>query len=216
MKPKLDYTLYLVTDRERMTSASIEECVEQALEGSCTLVQLREKGLSSRAFFETAQRVRQVTARHGVPLIINDRADIALAVGAQGVHVGQGDLPVGAARQIVGPYRVIGASVCTLAQARAAAAAGADYLGVGAMFATGTKSDADRTSMEELRRIRDAVSLPIVVIGGIDQTTVHTVQEIGIDGIAVASAIVAQPDPAKAARDLKRILLCPREKKRAP
>jgi thiamine-phosphate pyrophosphorylase len=203
MKSNIDYSLYLVTDRELMTAASIEECVEQAISGGCTLVQLREKTASSREFYETAVRVRKITADCGVPLLINDRADIALAVGADGVHIGQEDLPLAAARTIMGKDAIIGVSVGALSEALAAADAGADYLGVGAMFATGTKVEADVITMEELRRIRAAVKLPLVVIGGINKETVPLFAGTGIDGIAVVSAVVAQKDARSAARELK-------------
>ena len=203
MKPEIDYTLYLVTDRKLMTSDSIEKCVEQAITGGCTVVQLREKTASSLEFYETALRVRKITARHCVPLIVNDRADIALAVGADGVHVGQKDLPCDVARQIVGQDKIIGVSASNLTEALAAARAGADYLGVGAMFATETKMDARPIGVNELLRIRAEIDLPIVVIGGINKNTVSLLKGTGVDGIAAASAIVAQPDVAGAARELK-------------
>jgi len=203
MKSSIDYSLYLVTDRDLMAAASIEECVEQAVCGGCTVVQLREKAASSREFYETAMRVRRITAALCVPLLINDRADIAAAVGADGVHIGQDDLPLDAARRIIGQGRIVGVSVGTMDEARAAADAGADYLGAGAMFATGTKTDAHIMSMDELRRIRAEISLPIVVIGGINKDTVPLFAGTGIDGIAVVSAIVSQKDAGGAARELK-------------
>ncbi len=202
MKPKIDYSLYLVTDRGMLGGRRLEDAVEQALRGGCTLVQIREKEAGSRDFYETARRVKQVADRHGTPLIINDRADIALAVDAAGVHVGQTDLPAAAARRIVGPGRIVGVSAANLAEALAAREAGADYLGVGAMFATGTKPEADLTGLEELRRIRAAVELPIVVIGGINLQTIPAFRGIGVDGYAVVSAILATPDSEAAAREL--------------
>jgi len=203
MKRNIDFSLYLVTDRELMAAASIEECIEQAVSGGCTVVQLREKNASSREFYETAARVRKITAYLGVPLIINDRADIALAVNADGAHIGQDDLPIDEARRIMGNNAIIGASVNNVTEALAAAALGADYLGVGAMFATGTKTDADITSMDELRRIRAEIKIPIVAIGGINKNNVSLFAGTGIDGIAVVSAIVAQKDARSAARELK-------------
>jgi len=203
VKPKIDYTLYLVTDRELMAADSIEECVEQAILGGCTVVQLREKTASSLEFYQTALRVREITSWLGVPLIINDRVDIALAVNAAGVHIGQNDLPYGKVRQIIGPDKVVGVSASNLPEALAAADMGADYLGVGAMFATGTKTDANITGMDELRRIREKVKIPIVVIGGISKETVPLFAGTGIDGIAVVSAVVANRDADGAARELK-------------
>lgn len=207
MKPEIDYTLYVVTDRELMSAAAVEESVEQAILGGCTLVQLREKTISSKEFYDTAVKVREVTSRLGVPLIINDRVDIALAVDADGVHVGQDDLPADIVRRIIGPDKIVGVSAGNLAEARAAVESGADYLGVGAMYATGTKTDADITSFAELRRIREAVSLPIVVIGGINKETIPNFNGTGIDGLAVVSAVVAQADAAGAARELKALFL---------
>jgi thiamine-phosphate pyrophosphorylase len=203
MKSNIDYTLYLGTDRELMAANTIEECVEQAVSGGCTVVQLREKTVSSREFYETAVRVRKITADCGVPLIINDRADIALAVNADGVHIGQNDLPYDAVRRIMGKDAIIGVSVSNAAEATAAAALGADYLGVGAMFVTGTKTDAHITGMDELRRIRAEVNIPIVVIGGINKDTVPLFAGTGINGIAVVSAVVSQKGPCGAARELK-------------
>jgi thiamine-phosphate pyrophosphorylase len=190
-----------------MIAASIEECVEQAVLGGCTVVQLREKTASSREFYETALRVREITKRLGVPLIINDRADIAMAVDADGVHIGQDDLNYNAARRIIGHDKIVGVSASNLEEALAAADMGADYLGVGAMFATGTKTDAALTSIDELKLIRAKVSIPIVVIGGINKKTVPLFGGTGIDGIAVVSAIVSQNDKIKAAQELKSLFL---------
>jgi thiamine-phosphate pyrophosphorylase len=210
MKPNIDYTLYLVTDRDLMSSGTIEESVEQAILGGATLVQLREKTANSRDFYETALRVRAVTNQYGVPLIINDRVDMALAVHADGVHVGQEDLPASAVRRLLGPDAIVGVSAGNLAEALAAEVDGADYIGVGAMYATGTKADAQVITMEQLRAIRAAVTLPIVVIGGINQATVPHFAGTRIDGIAVVSAIIAQPDVAAAARELKALVLATR------
>lgn len=188
-----------------MSSKTIEESVEQALLGGCTVVQLREKHCSSRAFYELALRVKALTRRFQVPLIINDRVDVALAADADGVHVGQDDLPAREVRRLLGPDKLLGVSAHDLMEARQAQKDGADYLGVGAMYATATKQDARPTTPEELRRIREAVDLPIVVIGGINRSTVEDFRGTGIDGLAVVSAVVAQPDPAGAARELLRL-----------
>ena len=202
MRPSVDYSLYFCTDRGLMSSATIEENVEAALTGGATVVQLREKNCSSREFYELAVRVRAIARRFGAPLIVNDRVDIALAAGADGVHVGQSDLPCAAVRRLVGEGMLVGVSAGSAAEALAAAGEGADYLGVGAMYATGTKEDAGLVTMEELKNIRRAVELPIVVIGGINKATLGNFKGMGIEGIAVVSAIAAQKDPAAAAREL--------------
>ena len=201
-KQNIDWSLYLCTDRRLMSSSTIEENVECALKGGVTAVQLREKECSSREFLELALRVKGLTSRYGVPLIINDRVDIALAAGADGVHVGQDDLPCRTVRQIAGPDMLIGVSVSALDEAIRAEQDGADYLGVGAMFPTGTKTDAEVITVDLLKEIRKAVSIPIVIIGGINMNTAPQFKGLGIDGIAVVSAIVAQPDVEAAARGL--------------
>ena len=205
MKHGIDYSLYLCTDRRLMTSATIEESVEAALKGGTTVIQLREKDCSSKEFYELGLRVKKITTAYNVPLIINDRVDIALAVHADGVHVGQGDLPCKVVREIVGPDMLVGVSAATLSEAIQAEKDGADYLGVGAMYATNTKTDTRPVSMEELLKIRAAVNIPIVVIGGINRNTLGNFKGTGVDGLAVVSAIVAQPDPEAAAKELLRL-----------
>lgn len=207
MKQKVDYTLYLVTDRQLMSTKTIEEGVENAIIGGCTLVQLREKDLSSYEFYTAAMGVKEVTRKCGVPLIINDRVDIAVAVDAEGVHVGQNDLPADKVRQIIGPEKILGVSASNLAEAMEAQKAGADYIGVGAMYATDTKTDAETTSINELRLIRQSVELPIVVIGGINKNTIKDFAGIEIDGLAVVSAIIAQYDIENAAREIKKLFI---------
>ena len=201
MKP--DYSLYLVTDRLLMSTKTLGEAVEQAIAGGCTLVQLREKEISSLDFYVLASEMKKITDRYGIPLIINDRIDIAMAVGATGVHIGQKDIPADIARKLIGKNMLLGVSTASVAEAVNAAKAGADYLGVGAMFPTGTKTDASHVSMEELGRIRREVDIPIVVIGGISKENAMLFQPMGIDGLAVVSAVIAQPDIKKSAADLK-------------
>lgn len=203
MKPEVDYSLYLVTDRTLMRTSTLEEAVEQAISGGCTLVQMREKTASTLEFYQSALRVKRVTDARGVPLIINDRVDIALAVDAAGAHVGQSDLPTGVVRHIIGPDRILGVSVRSVAEAVQAETDGADYLGVGAMFATTSKQDAKPVSLAELRRIRAATALPLVAIGGVNRETIPALTGTGIDGVAVISALVAAPDIATAARELR-------------
>lgn len=207
-----DYTLYLVTDRQLMSCDSLTEAVEQAILGGCTMIQLREKELSSLEFYNQAVAVKQVTDKYHIPLIINDRIDIAMAVQATGVHIGQHDLPAAAVRKVIGENMLLGVSASSIAEAIQAQQDGADYLGVGAMFPTGTKTDADSVSMEELQKIRTAVSLPIVVIGGINKGNRGRFKPMGIDGLAVVSAIIAQSDIKAAAAELKD-LFCGKEKK---
>ena len=207
-----DYTLYLVTDRQLMSCDSLTEAVEQAILGGCTMIQLREKELPSLEFYNQAVAVKQVTERYHIPLIINDRIDIAMAVQAAGVHIGQHDLPAATVRKVIGENMLLGVSASSIAEAIQAQQDGADYLGVGAMFPTGTKPDAESVSMEELQKIRTAVSLPIVVIGGINKGNAGRFKPMGIDGLAVVSAIIAQSDIKAAAAELKD-LFCGKEKK---
>ena len=207
-----DYTLYLVTDRQLMSCDSLTEAVEQAILGGCTMIQLREKELSSLEFYNQAVAVKQVTDKYHIPLIINDRIDIAMAVQATGVHIGQHDLPAAAVRKVIGENMLLGVSASSIAEAIQAQQDGADYLGVGAMFPTGTKTDADSVSMEELQKIRAAVSLPIVVIGGINKGNAGRFKPMGIDGLAVVSTIIAQSDIKAAAAELKD-LFCGKERK---
>lgn len=205
MKPEMNYSLYLVTDRGRIHTATLEEAVEQAIKGGCTVVQLREKELSSLDFYHCARRVKAVTDHYHIPLIVNDRLDIALAVDAQGLHVGQGDLPAKVVRNIMGHDKILGVSVSSLAEAVQAEKDGADYLGVGAMFATATKTDAKLVSLKSLREIKRASSRPIVVIGGMNKDTIPLVTGMGVDGIAVVSAILSEADIREASARLLRI-----------
>ncbi len=206
MKPNIDYTLYLVTDREIMSTEKLEIAVEQAILGGCTVVQLREKNCSSLAFFEMAIKIKEITDRYQIPLIINDRIDIALAVDAAGVHIGQSDIPARIARKLIGDNKILGVSASNFEEAIRAYKDDADYLGVGAMFITDTKTDARFTSMNELAQIRKYIPLPIVVIGGINKTTIPNFEGIDINGFAVVSAIISQPDIKAAAQNLKKIL----------
>lgn len=203
MRPKIDLSLYLVTDRDLMTTPTLEEAVEEAISGGVTLVQLREKKASSRDFYELAVRIKAVTDRHDIPLIINDRADIALGAHAAGVHVGQADIPARVAREIMGDDKIVGVSISNTEEAIKAQEDGADYLGVGPMFSTDTKKDAEPVSFEEFLRIRESVHIPIVVIGGINENTIPTFKGADIQGIAVVSAIMAAKDVSGKARRLR-------------
>lgn len=199
-----DYSLYLVTDRERMSTATLQEAVKQAILGGVTMVQLRENKVSSLEFYNLAKEVKRVTDYYKIPLIINNRIDIAQAVDAAGVHIGQKDIPAPSARKILGRDKLIGVSVSTLREALQAQKNGADYLGVGAMFPTKTKKDAKIVTMEELCAIREKVSIPIVVIGGIRKENAAQFAALGVDGLAVVSAIIARPDIRRAAEEVRR------------
>ena len=205
-KKKADYRLYLVTDRELLRGRDLCHSIEQAIKGGVTLVQLREKSVSTKEFLEIALQVKDVTSRYGIPLIINDRADIALAVDADGLHVGQDDLPLIKARELVGPDKIIGVSVSTVAEAVLAQQQSADYLGVGAIFPTLTKTDAHKVSLDELQLIKEAVTIPVVAIGGINQTNAKQVMDTGIDGLSVVSAILAHAEIEEAARVLRELI----------
>lgn len=202
MKNNIDYTLYLCTDRGLMSTETVEESVELAIKGGCTVVQLREKDCSSLDFYNIALNVKKITDEYNVPLIINDRIDIALAVDAAGVHIGQSDLPASIVRKIIGNDKIIGVSAATVDEAVRAKNDGADYLGIGAMYATNTKKDTRPVTIETLKEIRKAVNIPLVVIGGINKHTVPNFKGTDIDGIAVISAIIAEKDIEQAARDL--------------
>jgi len=202
MKNKIDYTLYLCTDRKLMSTDTIEESVELAILGGCTIVQLREKCCSSLKFYQLALRIKDITDRYNVPLIINDRVDVAMAIDAAGVHIGQNDLPAAVVRKLIGKDKILGVSASNLKEAVKAQNDGADYLGVGAMYSTTTKKDTEIVTMDELKKIRKAVDIPIVVIGGISKNTICNFKGSGIDGFAVISAIVAQKDITAATREL--------------
>ncbi len=206
-KKNIDYTLYLVTDRTQMSTHTIEEAVEKAIKGGCTIIQLREKTSSSLDFFNIAQKVKKITDIYKIPLIINDRIDIALAVDADGVHIGQADIPAAAARKIIGNNKIMGVSASSLEEALKAKKDGADYLGVGAMFSTNTKKDVNLTSFEELKKICNIIDLPIVIIGGINKETIPLFQKTGIDGLAIVSAIISMPDIEAAAKEIKELFL---------
>ncbi len=190
-----------------MSTERLETAVEQAILGGCTVVQLREKDCSTLDFYNTAVKIKEVTSHYNVPLIINDRIDIALAVDADGVHVGQSDIPAKIARKLIGSDKILGVSAANLEEAIKAQKDGADYIGVGAMFSTLTKTDAKLTSIDELKEIRKHISIPIVVIGGINKNTIPKFHGINIDGIAVVSAIISQPNIKEASQELKRIFL---------
>lgn len=198
-----DLTLYLVADSTGMEESAFLAKVEAACRGGVTLLQLREKERGGRDFLRLAERTREIADRFSVPLLIDDRADIALASGAAGVHVGQEDLPVDAARRLLGPDRIVGATAKTVEQALTAKAQGADYLGVGAIYPTTTKVKTVRTKVETLAEIVRASGLPVAAIGGLNSENCGILQGSGFSGAAVVSAILKADDPEAAARTLK-------------
>ena len=203
----LDYILYLVTDRNLARGRSIEEIVTEAVMGGVTVVQLREKDLSTGDFLRQAFSLKELTDRMGVPLIINDRLDIAMACGTAGVHLGQDDMDCAQARRIAGEEMVIGVSVSSPEEAVKAELDGASYLGVSPVFSTPTKTDAPAPAgLEGLCRIREMVRIPLVGIGGISAANAPDVIRSGADGIAVVSAIMASSDPCMAARRLRSVM----------
>lgn len=206
-KENIDYTLYLVTDRRLMSTATIEESIDLAIAGGASVVQLREKDCSSREFYELALRVKKITAPKNVPLIINDRIDICLAADADGVHLGQSDIPCKEARKILGTDKIIGISAALPEEAVQAQSDGADYLGVGAMFPTGTKTNTRPVTPEIIKQIRAAVTIPFVVIGGINPDNIGALSGLGINGAAVVSAVIAQKDITEAARKMRKAVL---------
>ena len=201
---KKDLLLYAVTDRSWLNGKTLYEQVEQALKGGVSFVQLREKNLNTEAFLQEAIQIQSLCRTYGVPFVINDNIDIALAMNADGVHVGQKDMEVSKVRAKLGPGKLIGVSAQTVEQAVKAEKEGASYLGVGAVFATDSKLDAIEVSHETLKEICKSVKIPVVAIGGINRENVMELSESGICGVAVISAIFAQSDIEKATYDLKK------------
>ena len=200
---KEDLLLYAVTDRSWLNGETLYAQVEKALKGGVTFVQLREKALDEQAFLEEAKEIQKLCEQYHVPFVINDNVEIAAQIGADGVHVGQSDMEAGDVREKLGPDRIIGVSAQTVEQAVRAQERGADYLGVGAVFQTGSKADAVKVSHETVRAITEAVDIPVIAIGGITKDNVSELSGTGICGIAVISAIFAQEDIEGAARVLK-------------
>ena len=200
---KKDLLLYAVTDRAWLNGETLYSQVEKALKGGATFVQLREKELDEAAFLEEAREIKALCRRYQVPFVINDNVDVALAMDADGVHVGQSDMEAGDVRAKLGPDKLIGVSAQTVEQALWAQERGADYLGVGAVFPTGSKADAVEVPHEVVKAICEAVQIPVIAIGGITKENVKELSGKGLCGIAVISAIFAQPDIEAAARELR-------------
>lgn len=202
---KKDLLLYAVTDRGWLNGQTLYEQVEKAIKGGATFIQLREKELDEKSFLSEAIEIQSLCRKYNVPFVINDNVDIAKRMNADGVHVGQSDMEAGNVRQILGEDKILGVSAQTVEQAILAEKQGADYLGVGAVFATGSKDDADHVSLDTLKAICNAVSIPVVAIGGIGKQNVSKLKDSGICGIAVISAIFAADDITKATQELKTV-----------
>ena len=197
----IDYSLMLVTDHCSDVDAFCA-IVEKALQAGVTVLQLREKTATTRDFYQLALRIKPIARQYNVPLLINDRLDIALAVDADGVHVGQEDLPVAVVRRLIGPDKILGATAATVAAAQTAEREGADYIGSGAMFPTLTKPGKQVLSLNVLAQIKQAVQVPVVAIGGITADNLLTLKITGVDGLAVVSAIMDSADPAAATQEI--------------
>lgn len=199
----LDLTLYLVTDSTYHTEESLLHTVEEACKGGITLIQLREKNVGGKEYLEKARKIKEITDRYNIPLIIDDRVDVALACDAAGVHVGSSDLPVAVARELMGPDKIVGATAKTVDAALKAYEDGADYLGVGAIYPTTTKVVTILTEVSTLQAICEAVPIPVVAIGGLNSSNIDILKGTSIDGIAVVSAIMKAENPQSATTELK-------------
>ena len=199
----LNTQLYFITDSTGLTEGEFLYRVEEACKGGVTLIQLREKDKTTREYISIAEKVHEITQRYDIPLIIDDRVDVALAINAEGVHVGQSDMPVDMARKLMGNDKIVGATTKTVPQAVEAYEKGADYLGVGAIYPTTTKVKTVLTSVDTLKEIVKAVPVKVNAIGGLNKDNIHVLKDSGIDGICVVSAIMKSENPRTAAEELK-------------
>ncbi len=197
--------LYAVTDRTWLKGRSLADVVEEALKAGVTFLQLREKNLDYHSFLELAKEIKSIAAKYGIPFVINDRVDVAMGCGADGVHVGQGDMEAREVRKIIGPDKILGVSAQTVEQAVEAEKNGANYIGVGSIFPTSTKPDTESVSFDILKEICKSVSIPVVAIGGINRDNAMKLAGSGISGIAAVSAIFASNDITAAVRELRQL-----------
>lgn len=197
----LDLSLYLVTDKSDDVEKFLKT-IEEGIKGGVTVVQIREKTADTLDFFNLALKVKEITKKYNVPLIINDRVDVALAIDADGVHVGQTDMPCDVTRKLVGPDKIVGVSAATIDEAKKAEKDGADYIGTGAVFPTATKDDAPKITKKDLKEIVDSINIPVVAIGGITLDNAHELIDTGIAGLSVVSAIMSSDDPKKSSEKL--------------
>ena len=200
---KIDTTLYLITDSTRFSEDEFLYRVEEGIKGGATLLQLREKDKTTREYIALAEKVHKIAKKYNVPLIIDDRIDVAMAVDAEGVHLGQSDMPVNIARKILGEDKIIGATAKTVAQAVEACENGADNLGVGAIYPTTTKVKTVLTSVETLKEIVKSVPIPVNAIGGLNKDNIDVLKNTGIAGICVVSAVMKSENPQKSASEIK-------------
>lgn len=200
----LDLSLYLVTDKSDDVEKFLKT-IEEGIKGGVTVVQIREKTADTLDFYNLALKVKEITTKYNVPLIINDRVDVALAIDADGVHVGQSDMPCDVTRKLVGPDKIVGVSAATIDEAKKAEKDGADYIGSGAIFPTATKDDAPKITKKDLKEIVDSISIPVVAIGGITLDNAHELVDTGIAGLSVVSAIMSSDNPKKSSEQLLNI-----------
>lgn len=204
-KEDIDYSLYLVTDRRNKTTEEFLKIIEESIQGGVTVVQLREKDTPTKEFYQIAIKLKEITQKYKIPLIINDRIDIALAIDCEGVHLGQDDMPAEIARKILGKDKLIGVSAHNIEEAKKAVLDGADYIGSGAVFPTSTKNDASDVPIEKLKDITNSINIPTVAIGGIKSENIKQLENTNISGISVVSAIMESENPIKASEKLKSI-----------
>lgn len=202
---KLDLSLYLVTDKRNKTDDEFLEIIEEAIKGGTTVVQIREKEGETLDFYNLALKVKEITSKYNVPLIVNDRIDVALAIKSEGVHIGQTDMPADVARSLIGDEMILGVSASTVEEARKAEKDGADYIGTGAVFPTATKDDAPSITKDDLKEITGSINIPTVAIGGITLENANELAGTGIAGISVVSAIMNSKDPKIASENLLKI-----------
>ena len=201
---KIDLSLYLVTDNSDDVEKFLNT-IEEGIKGGVTVVQIREKTAETLDFYELALKVKEITTRYNVPLIINDRVDVALAIDADGVHVGQSDMPCDVTRKLIGKDKILGVSAATIEEAKKAERDGADYIGTGAVFPTATKDDAPSITKEDLKEIVESINIPVVAIGGINLDNASTLIDTGITGLSVVSAIMSSENPKKSSEELLNI-----------
>ena len=200
----IDLSLYLVTDNSADEEKFLKT-IEESINGGVSVVQLREKTADTLEFYNLALKVKEITTKYNVPLIINDRIDVALAVDADGVHVGQSDMPCDVARKLIGENKILGVSAATIDEAKKAEKDGADYIGTGAVFPTSTKDDAPSITKKDLKNIVDSINIPVVAIGGINIENANELKNTGISGLSVVSAIMSADNPKKASEKLLNI-----------